>query len=209
MKRWIYIVLGIILILGVVYVYLHRDELGFSAPFESGSESSGATTDLQPAHINWVKVDRSPQGFTVEMPSGTAQIEVPAYNQQGGADQVTMIYSSPDAQTTFSVSWEDNPPVLQASGGSPGLTLDMARDDALAHSQCTLVSESRTALEGYPVRDFVGRNDSGGIFNARLVLAGQRLYMLMAAFPSATARRKQDVMHFFNSFHLVSATSND
>lgn len=209
MKRWIYIVLGIILILGVVYVYLHRDELGFSAPFESGSESSGATTDLQPAHINWVKVDRSPQGFTVEMPSGTAQIEVPAYNQQGGTDPVTMIYSNPDAQTTFSVSWKDNPPVMQASGGSTDLTLDMARDDALAHSQCTLVSESRTSLDGYPVRDFVGRNDSGGIFNARLILAGQRLYMLMAAFPAVTARRDGDVAHFFDSFHLVTAANNN
>lgn len=209
MKRWYYIVLGAILLAGVIFIYLHRANLGLSAPYASGSEPSAANADLEPAHIDWAMVDRSAQGFTVEMPTGTAQIEVPAYNQQGGADQVDMIYSDPDAKTSFSVSWENNPPVERASGGSPDLTLDMARDDALARSQCTLVSESRTTIDGYPGRDFVGRNESGGVFNARLILAGQRLYMLMAAFPSVSARRDRDVTHFFSSFHLVSAPSDD
>ncbi len=208
MKRWYYIVLGGILVVGVIYIYLHRQDLGISVPFSSGSEP-GANADLRPAHIDWVKVDRSFQGFTVDMPSGTSEIEVPAYNQQGAAEQVTMIYSYPDAETSFSVSWEDNPPVMQASGGSADLTLDMARDDALTRSQCRLVSESRTTLDGYPVRDFVGRNESGGVFNARLILVGQRLYLLMSAFPSVTARRDSDVTRFFNSFHLVSSTNND
>jgi hypothetical protein len=85
----------------------------------------------------------------------------------------------------------------------------MARDDALARTQCSMVSESRSNRQGYPARDFVGRNEGGGIFNARLILAGTRLYMLTAASPAESARRDQDVQRFFDSFNLTAESRND
>jgi predicted Zn-dependent protease len=42
--------------------------------------------------------------------------------------------------------------------------------------------------------------------DARLIYAGDRLYMLVAAFPSARARRDQNVARFFNSFKLLPTT---
>jgi hypothetical protein len=208
-KRWYYIVLGGILILGIVYIYLHRVELGIVGPASTGTEdASGASVDqttssATPAHIVWQKVDRAPDGFKVEMPIDSKEIQIPAYTASGGSEQVEMIYAYPDAETSYSVAWADNPPVARANGMAPDRTLDMARDDALARTQTTLVAESKTNRLGFPARDFSGRNVGGGVFNARLIMAGSRLYMLIASFPSAGARRDEDVARFMNSFTLT------
>jgi hypothetical protein len=41
--------------------------------------------------------------------------------------------------------------------------------------------------------------------DTRLVMVGNRLYMLSAAFPSMSARREQDVTRFFSSFQPAEA----
>jgi hypothetical protein len=205
-KRLVYIALLVVLVLGGVYVYLHRQDLGLVASTTSGSDQ--ATPDqsssvYHPARIAWQPIDRTPDGFKVDMPGDVKQIQIPAYNEQGGADQVNMIYVYPDAQTSFSVAWADNPPVMRASGRSPQLTLDTARDDALGRTQTTLVSESRTNINNLPAREFSARNVGGGVMNCRLIDDGQRLYMLIAAFPASSARRDDDVQHFFDSFTIL------
>ena len=70
-------------------------------------------------------------------------------------------------------------------------------------TQTTEVSEVRSNPGGSPGRDFVGRNAGGGVLNARLIYAGQRLYLLSATFPSVAARRDEDIARFFNSFALT------
>ena len=212
-KRWYYIVLGGILITGVVYIYLHRVDLGLvSSPvgdetYNAGTGSSAAAnpnaSQSRPAHVVWQKLDRSQDGFKVDMPADIKQIQIPAYNTTGGAEQVDMVYAYPDAETSYSIAWADNPPVGRVYNMAVDKTLDTARDDSLARTQATLVSESKSNRRGYPARDFVGRNAGGGIFNARLMLVGPRLYMMIAAFPSDTARRPQDVARFFDSFAIV------
>ena len=211
MKRWQYIVLLVIVVLIIVYVYLHWQELGLGGPhgFGYSGDTSGdqALSSSRPAVINWEKVDRTPDGFKVEMPSDIREIQIPAYNESGGAEQVSMIFSYPNSETTFSVAWADNPPVVRVNSRVPDRILDMARDDALSRTQTTLVSESRITPGGFPARDFVARNSGGGVMNSRLISAGSRLYMLMAAFPTASARRDQDVTRFFNSFKTTVSAS--
>jgi len=206
MKRWHYFVLLVVVVLIIAYVYLHWQELGLSGPHGFGGSrdpSGDQTLSTRPAIINWQLVDRSPDGFKVEMPSDIREIQIPAYNESGGSDQVSMIFSYPNSETTFSVAWADNPPVVRVNNRVPDRILDMARDDALARTQTTLVSESRISPEGFPARDLVARNSGGGVMNARLISAGSRLYMLIAAFPSSSARREQDVTRFFNSFRTT------
>jgi len=212
-KRWYYIVLGGILLTGAVYIYLHRVDLGLVSPpvgdetYNAGAGSSAAAnpnaSQSRPAHIVWQKLDRSQDGFKVEMPADIKEIQIPAYNGTGSAEQVDMVYAYPDAETSYSIAWADNPPVARANSMAVDKTLDTARDNALARTQTTLVSESKSNRRGYPARDFVGRNAGGGIFNSRLLLVGPRLYMLIAAFPSDTARRPQDVARFFDSFTVI------
>ena len=211
MKRVAYILLVVILILGAVYVYRHRVDLGIVSPAGKGNEestSSGIPESARPANIAGEAVDRTSDGFKVEMPVEVKQIQVPAYNFQGGAEQVDMLYSYPNQETCFAVSWADEPPVERANSDVPYKTLYMARDDAMQRTETTLVSETTLSQQGFPARDFSARNIGGGVFNARLILARKRLYMLTATFPSVDARREQDVIRFFNSFSVVAGSNN-
>ena len=213
MKRWYYIVLIGIGILAAAYAYLHRQELGLGGSpggtvdvgSSADSGTSAVSSGAHPAHVSWQKIDRSPDGFKVDMPSDIKEIQIPAYNEHGGSEQVSMIFANPDAETTYSVAWADDPPVARVSSHAADRTLDMARNDALLRTQTTLVNELRTSQGGFPAREFAARNVGGGVMNSRLIYAGTRLYMLTAAFPSAGARRDQDVVRFFTSFSIISS----
>lgn len=207
MKRWQYIVL-IALLLVALFVYLHRRDLGLAgARVEDAESSRGASGDgeARPARMEWRQVDRTPDGFKVDMPAEVRETQVSAYNQSGGAEQVAMIYANPTGETTFAVSWADDPPVARGVERTPERILDQARDNALQRTQTVKVEESNPNSDGSAVREFSSRNSGGGVMNTRLILSGRRLYMLIATFPSAQARREQDVTRFFNSFSLTSA----
>jgi hypothetical protein len=206
--KWLFsVLLSVILIVGLIYVYLHRQELGLGGSRPAQMEETAASAPTQsaqtgPAAIVWEKIDRSSDGFKVEMPTGVQQTQIPAYNERGGEEPVQMIFSNPNADTTFSVAWADNPPVARVNQHSAERTLEMARDDALNRTQTALVSESATSFDGHPARDFTAQNANGGTMNSRLICAGQRLYMLTAVFPTGGARRDADVTRFFNSFSM-------
>jgi hypothetical protein len=206
-KRWYLLVLLALFLLGVFYVYRHRAGLGLASPPVSGSDQTPTTspngTGPQPAKINWQSIDRTPDGFIAQMPADVKEIQVPAYNEQGGSEQVDMIYAYPDAETCYSIAWADNPPVERANSNVPDRTLDMARDNAMARTQTTLVEQSTFSQQGFPGRYFAARNLGGGVMNARLILARNRLYLLTATFPTTSARSDQDVARFFSSFKVV------
>ena len=143
------------------------------------------------------------------MPSGASEAQIPSYTGSGVVEQVEMIEAQVDPDTSYSVAWADNPPVERAVSEDIEKTLDMARNGALGRTQTTLLSESRSNRDGYPEHDFSGRNAGGGILDARLILAGTRLYMLIAAFPAVSARRDEDVNRFFDSFSLTAAPRTD
>ena len=210
MKQWQIIVLAGAGLAVVGYVgATHWQQLGLSGGQAIGDNDSRDSNEptppaARPPAILWTKLDRSGDGFRVDMPSDVKQIEIPAYNENGGADAVNMIFSNPDGDTQFSVSWEDNPPVARVSNGAADRTLEMAREGAVARTQTVLVSEASRTMQGFPGREFEARNSGGGVMNSRLIYAGSRLYMLIATFPSASARRDKDVSRFFNSFVVTS-----
>lgn len=209
MRRLIYIVLILIVVGAIAYfVYDHRAWLGLGGT-GGGVPTEETNTDLLPAHVSWHAVDRIQDGFTIDMPSDTSEIQIPAYNVKGGAEEMDMLVAAPNAETTYGVAWDDNPPVERASGEVVEQTLDNARDGALARTQTTLMAESKANYQGFPARDFSGHNQSGGMFNARLILAGKKLYMMIVAFPAASARRDEDVNHFFDSFKLASTARGE
>jgi len=208
-----YIVLAGIALLGIGYLFMHRQELGLTGPHTIGvnnSRDSNQPTDTaaRPANIVWQKVDRSADGFRVEMPIEVKQIRIPAYNESGGTDQVDMIFSKPDAETTFSVAWADNPPVARVNNRAPDRTLEMAQDGAVARTQTTLSNEAASNTQGFPGKEFAAQNAGGGVMSSRLIYVGSRLYMLNAAFPSAEARQDRDVTRFFNSFTVTSSSGS-
>jgi len=197
MKRLLWAGAGILLLGAIVWlVYTYRADLGLSG-HAGGQQASSAA---------WRAVDRSADGFKVDMPAGVTQTEIPAFNERGALEPVRVIQASIDPETTYAVAWAETPPVERAGiGDGPDRTLDYARDGALKRTGTTLIDESRNERYGNPSRDFSARNSDGGILNARLILAGARLYMLVATFPNPGARRNDDLNRFFSSFNLTAA----
>ncbi|HKF46539.1 MAG TPA: hypothetical protein VKB38_04225 [Terracidiphilus sp.] len=199
MKRWQIFALLMAAVLVAGYFYYRGALRTERAHTSTASEYSSA--DLGgPAHINWQQISRPDDGFRIEMPADPRDLQVPAYNETGGTEPVKMIFSNPDGDTTFAVTWLDNPPVARVNNDSPDRTLDQARDGMLARTQTTAINEAHVSVGGFPARDITARNSEGGYLDARLILANSRLYTLMAVFPSSNARREQDVIRFYNSF---------
>jgi len=194
MKRGQYIVLAAAVAVAIYYVYSHwgGQGLGSMLADQTGGLRSGS-------RLQWRTVQRLGDGFKVELPAEEKERQVQAYNEIGGSEPVRMLVANPNGDETFAVTWEDNPPVARVSH-TPERTLNMARDGMLGRTETTIVSESRGFTRDYPSLDMLARNGGGGILNARLILADNRLYVLMAMFPSADARRDRDVSRFFNSF---------
>jgi len=195
-KRPLSLVFGILLI--GVGAYLGWE---YGADFGLGGRGGGANPG--PGTLAWQTVNRSADGFTVQMPAAVSETQIPAYSDHGVVEQVPMIEAAVDPDTTYAVAWADNPPVEQAAGEDQEKTLDMARDGALGRTQTNLESESRREIDGHVSREFVARNAGGGILNGRLILAGTHLYLLMATFPRTEEWREEDVNRFFESFKLT------
>jgi hypothetical protein len=197
-KRWHYFALAAAVAAGTFYVYTHWDSLGLAHLV--GADGGGASEFARPAKMSWQTVDRSNDGFKVDLPGDPKDQVGQAFNEAGGAETIGMITATPDDNTSFAVTWQDNPPVARVNNHAPDLTLKMARDGMLARTQTTIVSQSLSLARRNPSLDVSARNEGGGVLDARLILAGSRLYVLMALFPSAGARRQKDVTRFFDSF---------
>ena len=199
MKRPFSLVFGILLIGVVAYLVWE-----YRADFGLGGSGGGGGTNPGAGAMAWQTIDRSADGFKVQMPAAAvSETQIPAYSDHGVVEQVPMIEAAVDPETTYAVAWADNPPVERAAGEDAEKTLDMARDGALGRTQTSLVSESRREIDGHVSREFVARNAGGGILNGRLILAGTHLYMLMATFPGTEEWREEDVHRFFESFKLT------
>ena len=90
MKRWHYIAIAAVGLAGFAYLYFHPGGLGLGnilhtagAGAGSGSDAGGAVGP--PARRAWQTVDRPEDGFKMEMPSDTKDLQVPAYNEGGSS----------------------------------------------------------------------------------------------------------------------------
>lgn len=184
----------------LAYFYFYRGFGSGSRPGPASPTSGEAASAQHPALITWQVVSRPDDGFKVDLPINSKEVQVQAYNETGGTEPIKMLFATPDGDTTFAVTWEDNPPVARVNDRIPDKTLDQARDGMLMRTQSTLVNESRVEIDGAPAREITAKNSGGGLLNARIIFLNDRLFTLMALYPSVNARREQDVIRFYNSF---------
>jgi hypothetical protein len=210
-KRLAYFILTATVVAAIGYcVYFYRVPLGLVSLGGNGPAPNAPTTNSQPAGpssgpggASWQLVDRSTDGFRVEMPGEATESQVPSYTTRGAMQPVNMLEASQGGDETFAVTWADSPPVQSAAREDAEKTLDLAQDGALARTQTKLTAATNTSRLGYPARDFASRGADGGMMEARMILAGSRLYMLIVSFPRANAQHDEDMSRFFNSFELT------
>lgn len=201
MKRWLVWLLVLVAVFVIGWYYLfYRGSAKKSNPQQTASSDTAAQTGPVPAKITWQTVERPQDGIKLDMPAGPKEFEVPSYNRNGSAEQVEMLSSSPDPNTTYAMAWQDNPPVARVNRDNPDRTLEAARDGMLERTQTFLITQSQTTVGGFPALDMTAKNVGGGILDARLIYARGRLYALIVTLPSLSARRQQDVDRFYNSF---------
>jgi hypothetical protein len=200
-KRWYYYALAAAAVAGAGYVYWQSDGLNLgdlSHLWRASASSDPGSRGRDKA--GWQTFVRPDDGFSVDLPADPKDLQVPAFNEVGGAEPVHMLVASRDGETTFAVTWQDNPPIMRINNQAPERTLSMARDGMLARTHTTILSESRSLQHGNPSLDVSARNAQGGVLKASLTLSGTRLYVLMALFPSGGAVRDGDASRFFDSF---------
>jgi hypothetical protein len=200
MKKVYLTMAAILLVIGGIYAWEHRDEfpaLSRLGPTHATESIFGTSAQSQ---LQWHQIDKSNMGFKLEMPGEPHQVVVEASTESGTNEPVSMLLVKPDADSSFAIAWAEKPPVARVNDLVPDKTLDQARDGAMSRTQSTPVSENRSTSQGYPARDFVSRNVGGGVLDTRLIYAGSRMYMLIATSPSTSARREEAITHFFNSF---------
>ena len=203
MRRWLFWFLLILAVfaIGWYYFFYHANTKTSAPQPTASSENTNTVQNMpQPAQITWQTVERPQEGIKLEMPTGAKDLEVPAYNLNGSSEQVEMLSANPDTETTFAVAWENDPPVARVNRRNPQRTLDAARDGLMERTQTFAITQSQVTVAGFPALDLTAKNSSGGILDARLIYANRRLYALIAAFPSVSARRQQDVERFYSSF---------
>ena len=194
-KRWHYFTLAAAAVAAGGYLYVQ----GGSVLGNLFSSSSGRKLLSVAGGSQWHTIERPGDGFKVELPAEARYTQAPAYTEKGGTEPVHMLIANPGGDIAYAITWEDNPPVVRVSH-SIDRTLNMARDGMLARTETTIISESRGFHRDLASLDVLARNNQGGILDTRLILAGDRLYVLMALFPDASSLRERDVQKFFNSF---------
>lgn len=200
-KRWYYLALAVGVLAGAAYIYWRADAPGFSRLRHLWDPSANADQAAETAgRSGWQVVDRSDDGFRIDMPGDPREAQAPAYNEVGGAEPVQMLVANRGPDTVFAITWQDNAPVLRSNDYGPERALNTARDGMLNRTRTSLISQSSSVQHGYPSLDVLARNAQGGILQARLILSGNRLYILMGLFSSSGAVSNQDVSRFFESF---------
>ena len=204
MKRAYLFTIVILAAIGTLYLWNHRENFGFLHRWLPSRPSEDIVRPDSSAQITWRAVDDPNLGFKVEMPGTPDRVVVQANSETGATEPVSMIVVKPEDSHTYAIAWQEKPPVARINDLAPDKTLDQARDGALSRTESTLISEVRSTPQGFPGRDIVAHNVSGGMLDTRLIYAAPRLYMLIATSPSASARHEEDVIHFFNSFAIAS-----
>ena len=206
MKRVYLYMIAILVGIGGFYAWNHRDDFDFLRTWLPSRPVEDVLQRGTNSQANWLPVADPALGFKIEMPGAPSRVVVPANNETGSTEPISMLLVKPDANRSYAVAWADRPPVARISDLVPDRTLDQARDGALARTETTVLNEVRSNPQGFPGRDIVAHNAGGGVLDTRFIYAAPRLYMLIATSPSAAARHETDIVHFFNSFAIATNT---
>lgn len=142
----------------------------------------------------------APDGsFSIQLPGKLTVEPTKIPIESGGTMMATMISAAPTDHTTYMVTCIDNPNIGQKS---PDQALSSTRDGALRNIQGTALTEKKINVQGFSGLDVQSRARGNSLVDMRLVVAGNRLFMIMAVATVEEDREPKTILHMFDSFKL-------
>jgi hypothetical protein len=203
-QKWYYRIGLLLLLAGAVYLYFNWNSLQPVFGFNTGVKRSKSLNPFAPKDkLGWQIFKSDDDSYRVEIPAKPKEESVSAFNVDGSTEPVHMFVSHIDGNVAYAVAWADNPPIARLTHSSPDNLLDTARDGAMERTHTRLITETHITVQGFSARDFQASTQPGTAFlYARLIYAGQRLYMLLVIYPNAESLHEQDTVRFFNSLKI-------
>ena len=85
----------------------------------------------------------------------------------------------------------------------PDQALESARDGSLGKIQGALLNQKRIEVQGYPALEMQARARGNSLVDSRMIVAGNRLYMIMAVATVEQDREPKTVRRVFESLRIL------
>jgi len=138
--------------------------------------------------------------FSVRLP-GKANVETkPVPGDDGKTTSLTLIGVEPTRDTAYTCSYFDSESLGKKP---PEQALEASMAGSLTKIQGTVISLQHITVQGYPGIDWHARARGNSLVDARMILVGNRLYMIMAVARADGDREPKTVQRVFESFKVL------
>jgi hypothetical protein len=121
-------------------------------------------------------------------------------DEGGESTPITLVSANPAKSTAYLCSYAEGENIRSKS---PDEALESARDGRLRKTEGTVISQRRITAEGYPALEMQANARGNSIVDARIVVAGKRLDMIMAVTTARQDREPPTIRRMFESFKIV------
>ena len=142
----------------------------------------------------------SPDGtFSIDLPGKTTFETRQTPLESGGTMAFHTISVASVRNSAYTLAYVEHENVGEKS---PEQALESARDGSLRKAEGTLLTQNRITVQGFPGLDMQARARGNTFMDSRMVVVGNRLYMIMAVAASEQDREPKTLKRIFDSFKL-------
>jgi hypothetical protein len=149
------------------------------------------------AQSDWVVFSPKGSGFSVRLPSKPTERPLPQGAEAGRA--FSPLYELTSGDFKYVITYKDFP--FSVEGAQRDKLLDMGAEAGITSAGGKVVSNKPISLADHPGREVRGEM-KGFLYQSRVYLVEQRLYLLIVWLPAAKTG-SENVANFFESFELV------
>ena len=148
----------------------------------------------------WETYTASDGSFSIELPGKPTLQNVQAPVEGGGVTPLTLVSVNPTSNTVYMCSYAEDENIEKKS---PDEALESGRDGSLRKIQGTVISQRSMTVQGYPALEMQARARGESLVDSRMIVAGKRLYMIMAVASVQQDREPKTIQRMFESFKII------
>jgi len=147
----------------------------------------------------WKKYTAPDHAFLIELPGNPRSETIQAPREDSDTVTINAITVTPTRHTSYSCDYTERDHLVEES---PDKILESARDGTLRKVQGTVLNQRRITLQGYPGLEMQVSARGDSLIDERLLLVGERLYMIIAVATIKQDREPQTIQRVFDSFRI-------